>query len=59
MRSALVHHDRSISLLQRLLHVVSNHQRRQRVFSHDLIRNVDDLVRGARIERGSVLIEKQ
>jgi hypothetical protein len=53
-----VHHYGTVALLERLLHAVRDHHCRKRVLTHHLIRDTDNLLGRAGIERSSVFIEQ-
>src|SRR6478672_10331632 len=54
-----MHHDGSITLLQRLFHAVCYHHRCEFVLSYDTFRNADDLLRRAWVQSRCVLVQQQ
>ena len=56
---ALIHHDEAIAVADRVLHVVGDHESRQIVLLHDLIRKLQHLGGSAGVESCGMLIEQQ
>ncbi len=56
---ALVHHDQTVAVADRVAHVVGDHQRGQMLLGHDAVRQLQHLRGGGGVERGGVLVEQQ
>ena len=57
--AALVHHDQPVAVLDRVCHVVGDHQRGQLVLVDDFIGQIEHLGRRGRVQRGGVLVKQQ
>ena len=56
---ALVHHNQPVADGNGVLHIVGNHNGSQVISGHDLLRQIQHLLGGLRIQRCRVLIQQQ
>ena len=56
---SVCHHERAVSELQSLIHIVGDHQAGDFLLSNDIFRQLQYFFSCSRIEGGSVLIEQQ
>ena len=54
-----MHHDQPVAHLERLVHIVGDHQGSQSLLLHDLARQSGDQLGALRVQGGGVLIEQQ
>ena len=56
---ALVHHDKTVAVLDGIVHIVRYHERGERVLVDYALGEVKHLCGGFRVEGGCVLVEQQ
>ena len=54
-----MHHDEAVAQTDGILHIMSDHDGRQRLFLDDTLGHVQDFGRGLRVKSRRMLIQKQ